>query len=640
MQHDRISQTSTNRKNLERSKMNTSAKNCFLTYLASCLLALFIGNNAVADRLPPAQQLLPPETIIVMEIPDFNQLKLQWEKTNAFKLYKEPAMDDFFGKIRQKYHEEVQKTENKFVRAVLDAGTLPKKRMVLALVQNQKAINIHEPVAVCIIQWGKNVKEIKPAVRETTDKAVDEGAYVKSDEYRGIKIISVIAEQKNQKQDKYSESDRIGYGISKSISYCFIEDTLVASEDIELLKFVIAQIKGASTATLASDSDYKDSINSLGPHHDINIYCNIKKIMKTRLRKDTTAKFTNTMQKLGFDNLSSFALTAAVAGNKANTTSAKALLKIDGAKKGICKMLEPQHARIKAPDFIPQSATSAYFYNLDIKLAYSQLLAILNDFGPQYASPLYVPIIPQGPHGQPPIRLKPDIIDYLGSQILMAQLITKPHTLTSVNHIFAVSITNKTPLEKSLARIHQQYFAHKNPDAKRELLGYNIYTVNLAGLIPFLHTPEQRTPMQQQSRSQKMPKFAFSLTDTHLIFGQENPVEKAIRTLVSDSAHNLSSKQWFNSAKPELPSVVGFASLTNNASSVEHTWWMLKESQKQQNTLAKNKNQHHFFPFAQAEFIDCSLLPEFEKVKKYFTTTTCFALSRPEGFYFEFKQLK
>jgi hypothetical protein len=46
-----------------------------------------------------------------------------------------------------------------------------------------------------------------------------------------------------------------------------------------------------------------------------------------------------------------------------------------------------------------------------------------------------------------------------------------------------------------------------------------------------------------------------------------------------------------------------------------------------------------FFSQAGVQLFDFSLLPEFDVVKKYFGLSTFYGISKPDGFFFEFKYL-
>ncbi len=101
-------------------------------------------------------------------------------------------------------------------------------------------------------------------------KAIENGANRKNEDYRGVSITTIIQNP------------------SSAISYCFMDDCLAGAMNLDILKFVIAHIKGASSPALAGDADYTTTMKTVGPYHDIDFYVNIKHIIETIVAEDTT----------------------------------------------------------------------------------------------------------------------------------------------------------------------------------------------------------------------------------------------------------------------------------------------------------------------------------------------------------------
>jgi len=580
-----------------------------------------VSLHAQAGTLPKTARLLPPETVLLVDIDNFSRLKSQFEKTSSYKLYKDPAMAAFVENVKAKLREKVQKLdENNIFKVLFDAAVLPQGKVAVALVLNEQTKDANDPPFVILTQWGEKIDKIKEAVKTMLKKNLELGGHQKtSEDYRGVSIGIAIDED------------------ATPFNHCFIDDCFIASTNIDLLKFVIAHIKGATSPTLADDSSYTDTTKAVGPYHDIDVYVNIKQIIKTILSEDTTGKTRTTMANLGLDNVASLSCAIGLAGSPGSSCQAKALLKIDGAKKGICKMLDLESSAIRPPRFIPASACSATFFNLNIKKAYSELGNILTSFSPQAAAIMYMPLIPASPQGEPEVQLKRDIIDHLGSQIVFAQSINKPFSANSAptETFVAFAVNNAKALEKSLSLLHSKLIAPGDPDARRELLGHTIYVISLPSL-PFF--PMGRTPMQTPAVPAPMqtPAIAFTITDTHLVLGLESTVERAIRTLSSAGDASMGSAKWFATAKSAIPSVVGLASLGDNAASGELLWWMMKESGKVKTSIAMGLGPRGFNELIHSS---SSLLPEFDAVRKYFGLFVSYGISRPDGFFFEFKYL-
>jgi hypothetical protein len=592
---------------------------CTLMLLCSCFIALLFPPAAVsATALPKTAKLIPPETMLLVDIDNFSRLRAQFEKTSVYKLYKDPAMAAFVDDFKAKWRDKVQKSDNELVRIIADADVLPQGRAAVALVLDEQIKDTNEPPVLFISEWGENAGKVKETVDKIVKRAVEEGAHRKAEEYRGVTITVITAKS------------------SATLSYCFIDDCLIGSMNPDVLKFVIAHIKGAGSPTLADDDDYAATMNAVGPAAEgqIGFYANIKQGLKSMIAEDSSGKAKTWISNLGLDNVTSFGFSVDLAGGPGGSSAGKAFLKIDGAKKGVCKMLEVESAALRMPQFVPASACSVSFVNLNIKKAYNELANILTSFSPQFAMLLYMPLSPPGPQGEPPLQLKTDVIDHLGSQIIVAQSIDKPvsglTTTGPTQSLVAVAIDNRGALEKSLSAIHSNMIAPDNPDARRELLGHTIYSVDPSGISP-LFGPKPKPPMQAPlgTGAPAIPKVAFTVTDTHLIFASEPAVERAIRALSSSEAVPLASAKWFTRAKSNIPSVVGLADLQDSAASGEYFWSAMRESAKtgqskdSSSQIGLGVSSGSVLPqlmFSQGgrDLFDFSLLPEFDAVRKYF----------------------
>lgn len=622
--------------------IRTTRSHFCLSVLFACTITLFFSPvSAIAAELPKTAKLVPPETIVMVNIDNFSQLKAQFEKTCLYKLYTDPAMKPFVDDVMAKWQQMKQKSENELLRIIADANVWPKGRAAVALVLDERTKDANEPPVLFITQWGENIDKVKDAVSKIVEKAVEKGARREAEDYRGVNTIRITQEP------------------SQGLSYCFIDDCLIGSMSPDVLKFIIAQVKGAGSPTLGDDGDYNATLGAIGPAAEgqINFYVNIKQIIKATLAEDADGKAKTLINNLGLVNVTSFGGSVDVGRGPGGETSGKAFLKIDGDKKGVCKMLEVESAALRMPPFVSASSSSVSVFNLNIKKAYAELGAILNNFSPQMAAMLNMPLLPPGPQGEPPLQLKTDVVDHLGSQIIIAQSIKKPPSGAAASAepqtLVAIAIDNRNALEKSLSTLHDKIIAPGNPDAKRQLLGHTIYSVDVSGFLPFLGAG-QRTPMQAlpgpDAGIPKAPPAAFTVTDTHLVLGAESAVEQAIRRLGGGQAESIDSAKWFAKAKSSIPSVVGLAGLQDNAASGEFFWSTMRQMKKKGEgakpggEIGMGVSSGSIFPQmmlsqAGADAIDFSLLPEFDAVRKYFGVSSSYGISRPDGFFFEFKYL-
>jgi hypothetical protein len=599
-----------------------------LIFLSSYLLGLLLPPVGVRAALPETAKLLPADTAFVVNIQNFSQLRKQFEKTDLFNLYTDPSMAPFIEDFKKKLQEKIKKEDSELAKIVADAATFPEGKAAIALVLNAETIDADDPPVMFIAEWGSKAGQVRDMVNEVVAKAVEEkGARKETEDYRGVGITSIT--------DKSSDA----------VSYCFVDNAMILSGNPETMKFVIAQAKGAGSQTLADNDTYNSTLRAVksSGSGEIDLYVNIKHIMQTVAAKDEAGKVKPILTNLGLDNVTSFGLSIDVGSGPCGTSSGKALLKIEGAKKGISKLLEVESAPIRVPGFIPESANSISVVNLDMQKAFDELVKILTAFSPQMAMMLNMPLSPPGQQGEPPLQLKTGIIDHLGSQIVVAQSIDKSgQGSPKPESLVALAVTNRAELEKTLLFIHSGMIAPGKPDARRELLGHTIYSVDLAGMMGGMGGRGSRSPMMMgPGGTPGMPKLAFTVTDTHLIFAGEDAVERAIRTLSTSGNQSVASTEWFSQAKSTIPSSVGLAGLQNSEASMEAVWSALRNMKMPAKGgggaaanlgLAGATSPEMILSQMAGDLADFSLLPDFDAVRKYFGLSACYGISRQDGF--------
>jgi hypothetical protein len=600
----------------------------FLTFGITLTAMFFIAPFCFAVDLPKTAKLLPPQTIVLIDVDDYGRLKQQFDKTSMYGLYKDPLMAAFVEHAKSKWSESIKEMdENNILRVIVEADVEPQGRLAFALVPDEQTQDANdEPPLVLITQWGANIDKIKEAVAKAIEKNTELGGHsMPAEEFRGVTIESAVDEGDNR------------------FSYCFIDDCFITGIKSESIKFIIARLKGATTSSLADDPDYSATVNTLGPGNSLTAYINIKHLIQMALEEDPRDYARTMLTNLGLDNVRSFGVSAELGKAPREPYNIKALLKVNGSKKGLLKILEAESAPLRLPSFVPADTYRLNVININSAKAYTEILSVMTAFGPGVASILYTPLVPASPDGRPAVMLKEDVIDYLADPIIVAQSLKKPFSENQfpVEYIIAVATTNRSTLEKSLAALHSQIIAEGSPDAKRELLGHTLYLIK-SDRLPFFRGPGGTQPLaefdapapgQEQQKTINFPVLAFTVTDTHLICGTESSVEKAVRTI--RSGESLSDTPWFTRAKAALPARTGVAGLEDTKPGFEFLWWLLKQSKKDPGSagLAAPTVSYIVSDFD----LDFTLLPDFEKVSKYFGLAASYVISRDDGFYIEVK---
>jgi hypothetical protein len=594
--------------------------------------------GAKGAALPKTAELVGADTVLLVDVSDFNQFRTKFEKCSVYKLYNDPAMSAFAKNFTAKVREKIEGDKDSFVKGILDANVMPEGRLAFVMTAGQQEMSM-----ALISQWGRNVGKIRDIIEKMATRSVEKGAHRGIESYRDVNIVTLTTETAEKPAVKNSDDKmaaKTGPSSTKDV-YCFVGDCLITASDAEAVKFIVSQVRGAGASSLAGDTDYIATMGAVGPYHDVDIYVNFKRMIKQMTDGDTTGESQKEMANLGLDGVGGLGFSLGVAPDAESSVRGKMFLRTTGTRKGVLKMLEMRSEPVRVPRFVPASACSVSFLNVDIKRAYDELCSIIYGFEPTAALMLQQPIPGTGSDSDPGISIRPDIIEYLGSEIIIAQSVNKPFSKDKepTEIYVAVGVTNRAALEKSLSLIHKRLMAPNNPEPTRELLGYTLYLMGPAG-IPVMGGSVPMVEAGPQRATPKGERLAFTITDTHLIFGREPAVELAIRTLGGAQSEPVSTAKWFNTAKAAVPSVVGSAGFEDNSASGELLWWMLKESAKTRRASMGMGPAAAVLAGPDAwDFADFTLLPEFGAVKKYFGLSAGYCISRPDGFFFEFKYL-
>ncbi len=108
-------------------------KNLTKTFVAVIVCILCVFASAKAKTLPKTAKLVPPETIVLLEVENFSQLEKQFKQTSFYKLYKDPALAAFIEDAKSKLRKKINtRDKNDIVKNIVNADVLPQGRLAFA----------------------------------------------------------------------------------------------------------------------------------------------------------------------------------------------------------------------------------------------------------------------------------------------------------------------------------------------------------------------------------------------------------------------------------------------------------------------------------------------------------------------------
>lgn len=597
--------------------------------LIASLIVLALPLSIVHSApLPDSAKLLSPDTLLMLSVNDLQQARAQFEKTRWFDLYKDPAMQPFIEKAKSLLNDSVKDEEDELLRLIVQSKTLPSGRVLMAMSLPGKTDSFTpEPTFLLLAQWGDKITQIRDAMDKRLQKQIDNGAHRKIEPYRGFEIITLLTPQTAQPEDEEddAEEEKIESEPDRDY-YCFFDDNVVYSSNLESLQFMLAQLKNAQSRTLADDSEYQKNRRAVGPVYDAELYLNLKLLLEKAFTDNDPEERNQTkknFEAMGLNGLSCLSASIAIAPKSGTSMSGKVLLATNGSRRGILKMLELSPKAFSAPSFINPQACQVFSANLNIPAATEELFKMLSAMNPMFAAAMNSPLTPPQDDGSAGVILKDDLLDNLGERLIYAGTVETDTTNTEgfrQEQLFAIAVRDAERLGRAIAGIHTHFLSGQKAELRREYLGHTLYSIPLAQLFmpgaDLGETPENT--------------MAVAVTQTHLLLGNQKAVEKAIQQQTQLQVKPLADTEWFRKALAVIPSDAGSISIDNMQLVGKHSWTALKQ-RKLDGLIDIDIDNEQLNSFLSA----CESLPEFEQVKQYFGIHLGWIITRPDGFYLE-----
>lgn len=135
------------------------------------ICAAVMVDNAKGAGLPKTAELVGADTVLLVDIGDFNQFRTKLEKTSIYKLYNDPSMSAFVKNFTGKVREKIEGDKDSFVKGILDANLMPEGRLTFVMTVGQQEMSM-----MLISQWGRNIGRVRDVIEKITARSVEKGA--------------------------------------------------------------------------------------------------------------------------------------------------------------------------------------------------------------------------------------------------------------------------------------------------------------------------------------------------------------------------------------------------------------------------------------------------------------------------------
>lgn len=544
--------------------------------LAACLCFSAIAAGAA---IPPPEQLLPDDTLIVLTAPDFGRLRQICQRSPKGRLWNDPAMKPLKEKFLSRWREQVVKPLEQELNLSFDTyARLPQGQLTFAVTRNAWQTGDNQPLGyLLLLDTRDQAGLLRTNLAELRKKWVAAGKTLKTEQIRNLEF-SVFPVTTNEmpktlskflwrplafpqvttspelRQAPINPSNKGDLALdmligllttSKEFVVGQVDSLLVAGNSVKGVEKVVIRLTGGAAPALGELPAYQTSLAARFSDAPFYGWANVKAFVDALGRKPPETKPPeppDPLEPLKPDKLiaaTGLASCRTLAFDLRDSTEG-ALFELflsvpEATRQGVFQILAGPPREAGPPPFVPADAAQFFRWRMDGPKAWATLEKMLNDLSPQALSALNLILDTANARAKqddPGFDLKKTLLANLGDDIISYHRAPPPNAPAasqSPASLFLLGSPNADLLAAALKRLFV-IFPQGDTFTEREFLGRKIFSVPLPSL-PFLATgTSQPSPPRTLSYAAGGGYVAMS-TDSALIEEYLRSSQAQVRSL-------------------------------------------------------------------------------------------------------------
>lgn len=622
-------------------------------------LAILVGTVARA-AIPPVEQLLPADTLFVFAIPDCAKMRVIYQQSPYSQLWNDPAMRPFREKFVTKWKEEfVAPLERDLGVKFDDFRSLPQGQFALAVTQDGwQGKADATPGFLLLLDARDQSDQLKKLLADLRKKWVDAGKSVQTEKIRDMEFFVVTLasndvpktlrrffpqrqeiQELGKEPEKTSETARLVVGQVQSL--------LIVGSSVKTVTKVVLRLAGGPMSALADDATFEGSRLALFRDAPVFGWFNAKPFFDVLAHVPPEKPNPQAPNPLPMPSADKFVPGSGLGGLKSVAFAFRApndgtLFELllgapESSRQGIFKLLAAEVKDSNPPAFVPADAVKFWRWRLDGPKTMATLEKMIGDISPQTLNTWNF-LISSGEEAvkqdDPAYNLRKDLFGNLGDDLIAYEKAPRgktPAELESPPSLMLIGSPNADLLVRALrgALIIRSGDA-LNPKT-REFLGRKIYSISIPGSstggAPF---SGPRTLNYAASGGYVAFSTDVAMLEEYLRSGEGQ--KKSLRETpgLAEAAQKVGGQNC------------GLFGYQNRSETMRAMFETLKQTTPvATNSAAGFDVLTGSIPYARPEktfkdWLDYTLLPDYDKVAKYFHYTVHAGSANVDGLTFKF----
>lgn len=482
------------------------------------LLALTLSLGTVTAAVPPADKILPADTLAAIVVPDFAKLNAASQKSPQVQMWNDAAMKPFRDKLMNKFDSEIVKPLEKDLGIKFaDYTVLAQGVLAMGIIQEGwDAKSDKQPALVMVLDARDKGDQLKKNLADFRKKWVDSGRKLRVEKIRDVEF-AVIALSSNDVPKSLKallpsqpEVEELGKEKTKAkatkdeIYIGQFETALVVGTTPAVTEKVMIRLSGGATPALADDSNYEANRAAYLREASFYAWLNLRRIMDVVMKleapkpnPDAPSPFPamdppKILKALGLAGLTSAVISYqdAPEGGLLNLF----LGAPEAGRQGLTKLLAMEKKESNPPPFVPADAITFQRIRFDLQKGIATLEKAVKDISPEFFG-MWEYMLKNGgeamKQSQPNFDIRKDLFGNFGDDIITFSKAPRDATLAALTTPPTLTLLG-SPAPEKLASALRGILVLTSPDAmtpkEREFLGRKIYTIT-APSMPMTASP-------------------------------------------------------------------------------------------------------------------------------------------------------
>ena len=620
-------------------------------FFAVTLTALLTLATPVHAAIPPAENLLPSDTLLLITVPDFSTLRAAGKQSPQWLFWNDPAMKPFHDKFMARWNEKlVAPLERDLGVKFSDFTNLPQGQLTFAVTQNGWTGGDDPMPGVLLLLDARGKSDLlKTNLAALRKKWTDAGKPMHNETIRGI-LFSVVPLSSNDipatlagvlprrrpvqelgKENKPPPTGEIVVGQFESL--------LIVGSSLKAVEPVATRLTGGALPPLGDNALF--AADRLAQFRDAPLYYgwfNAKTLFDVLVHitpPEPNPEAPSPVPPIPWDKILGASGLTGLKSASFSCRESRDGARVDfyisapeASRQGIFKIIAAAPKDANPPAFVPANAVEFWRWRVDGQKSWAAFEKMLSDISPAWLGSLNSAISIANATAQqkdPNFDVRKNLIGNLGDDWISYQTAPAGKTLADLNSapsLFLFAALNPDQAVLAIKNVASLTSSQGNAPAPRQFLGRTIYTIALPS-----RPAAPRSLYCASSGGYVALTTDVSMIETYLRSADSKAKPLRETAGLADAAQRIggAGNGLFVYQNQRETMRVAFTALKNSATD---------------SPSSSGANAFGALPFAApgkifGGWLDFSLLPEYDKVSKYFYFSVTSGKVTADGFSFK-----